>query len=420
MRLESALYASREGLQSHGNALSVVGDNVANTSTTGFKKTRAEFADIFADTASENSIGSGAMISKTRTLFEGGVLEGTNRSLDFGIDGGGFFVLQEGAETLYSRAGAFSINQDGLLVDADGRTVMGLAADGTTLNTINMLNTGSAAVATTQIAISGNLNSSDPIGTLPVAPTSWSDITESGAASFIQNINLYDSLGNSRSVTLAFAKSDASSRNWSVQAYIDGEDVTGGTAGQPVSLGTLSNYTFGEDGTIPAEAVTSAALTLSNISFSNGAAAGNVTIDLSNFTQYASGSTVNSISNNGQGTGEASGYEVTSSGEIVAVLDSGARKTLATLALAKFVNQDGLIREGSSLFDEGDGVGARTIATANSSGLGQVQSGALELSNVDISEEFVDLIMYQRGYQASSQTLNAASALIRETLQLIR
>lgn len=421
MRIESALYSSRSGIDSHGQAISVVGDNISNANTVGYKGSRVEFADIMSSQAGQDEgstfvdgSGSGVRVAKVRNIYDDGLIEFTGRGLDVGIAGNGFFLVGDTTDTRYSRAGNFAVTEDGFLTTSDGNNVLGFTGAGTELGALNLFDLATSSTPTTQAQLFGNLDASAATTTVVDNPTTFNEISE--AASFIGTLTVYDSLGAPHDLTVGFYKTAANV--WTVQSYIGGEDV-GGTANTPVKVGNAATMTFSGTGVIE-DANAAAALITATPAYANGASAGNFTIDLSSFNQFSAPSQINGVSQDGEGSGQVKSYEVRSNGELYAVLDSGTQVLIGSIALADFVNNDALHRIGSNLFAEGGGAGTRTVGKAGESGLGELQGGALERSNVDISSQFVDLIIYQRGYQASSQTLSAASSLIRDTIQLIR
>lgn len=418
MRLESALYSSSQGLQSHGDALSVVGDNVSNASTTGYKASRAEFADLYAEgidhtrSGAEESSGNGSLISDVKSVFEGGTIEYTGRSLDAGIDGNGFFVLSDGTKTYYSRAGNFSISSDGTVINSDGLKLQGYVGDdATTLSDIKISNASVSGTATTSLNLSGNISSESKITSVIENPQTFSQINS--AASFIAgDISVYDSLGAKHSITLAFYKTDTN--QVTAQAYIDGGDV-GGEKGVPTAIGKPTTLTFNGDGTLSSE---NANLQL-DMAYSNGANAGNIALDLSNFTQYASTSLISSINQNGTSSENIKSYTFSDDGNFYAVLEDDTTVKVASVALANAVNNDSFVRTGDTLYSYLGDSSNITTNKAGTGGLGSIKSSSLEASNVDIANQFVNMILYQRGYQANSQVFSTAGTLIENTLALL-
>lgn len=418
MRLESALYTSREGLNAHGQAIGVIGDNISNVSTIGYKASRSEFEDLVSEGAGRESYavtggGSGVAVSRIRQIHETGVIEFSGRTLDVAIAGRGFFMVGTPDNPSYTRAGNFEISEEGLLVDAQGQPVLGSVgtAEAGTLSSLNLLDIDVSGTATSLATLTANLNASDAISAPPEAPATFREVA--AAASFAGSLTVYDSLGSEHAVNLSFFKTE--NNTWTAQAYIDGSEV-GQEAGVPVLLGETS-LVFGDDGLLPEGTAANIAATAA---YSNGAAAGNFTIDLSNFTQYATASQLSGIVQDGQGTGEITGYEFRKDGRLVAVLSNGNQINVGTIQLADFTNLDGLQRAGNNLFVQAQGAGAKEPGTPGTNGLGELEGSSLERSTVDLANQFVDLTLYQRGYQANSQIMNVTNDMLRDTLSLIR
>lgn len=420
MRLESALYSSREGITAHGQALSVVGDNVSNASTVGYKHARAEFADLLSDgrsggrSESTPSAGSGATITTVRQTSENGVIESTGRQLDVGIEGAGFFVVGDPQAPLFSRAGNFGIDADGFLVTADGLPVLGVKPGSEGLSALSLVELDNVAKATQAAFVAGNIESSRGISAVVNNPETFAEIN--AAAGFVaSDLTVYDSQGGSHAVSLAFFKTDAN--KWSVQAYMDGGDL-GGVEGKPVQVGQ-TNLVFSENGQIEEANAANAVINI-NAAYGNGAQAGNFTVDLSAMTQYAGTSVISRFSQDGQTVGSPQGFEIDKDGGVYVSMTGGARHLVGTLQLATFTNVDGLDRVGSSLYRAGSEVGEITIESPGERAKAVLRGGGLERSTVDISNQFIELVLLQRGYQANSQILNATSTMIRETIGLIR
>lgn len=415
MRLESALFTSREGLNVHGQALGVIGDNISNVNTISYKTSRSEFADLVAngEGSLQNSItsggGSGVQVANIRQIQDTGVIEFTGRQLDVAIAGRGFFMLGSADDPSYTRAGNFQMDNDGFLVNSQGQAVLGTAAGGSGLSELNLLEVNVSGNATTAVSLTGNLDAGETVKEVVTAPTSFNQIA--AGANVINSITVYDTLGTEHAVSLAYFKSDSNS--WTVQAYVDGQDV-GQEAGTPVLAGETT-LTFTENGLVSDTTPLTA-----SIAYSNGAAAGSFTVDLSNFSQYAASSELRGVTQDGTGIGEVTGYAFKDDGKLVAILTSGAEVLVGTVQLADFANLDALIRQGSNIYTAGEGAGAKDPAAAGTNGLGILEGSSLERSTVDLASQFVDLTLYQRGYQANSQVLNAANSLLRDTLGLIR
>lgn len=419
MRLETALLSGREGITCHGQAISVIGDNLANANTDGYKTSRTEFADMIGSGqsgdsgTSEPETGCGVSVVDIRQIFDQGTLESTSRSLDCGIDGEGFFQVGNAANPFYSRSGSFSVDAKGNLVSNENESILGYAPGSTTLGPLNISNVKTTGKTTSAVTIIGNVEATLPVTTVPTSLTSYSDVSKT--ASFTSSVDVYDSLGEAHAITLGYYKTGTNT--WTVQGYIDGGDV-GGTKGVPVSVGSC-NLAFSSDGVIPDASKATASFTATP-AYSDGAAAGNFKIDLSSFTQYASSSNISSVVQDGLAAGNISGYSIGANGELYATMDSGATELVGTIMLADFINKDGLERIGSTMYRATNDAGTATIGTPGVGSFGELKGGTLERSTVDLSDQFVNLVLMQRGYQANSQSLQTANELIRDTIQLMR
>lgn len=423
MRLESALYTSREGIGAHGSAIAAIGDNISNVNTPGFKEQRVEFANLVADgisggtTAVTESTGSGVKVSMVRSLHTPGAIEPTGRALDAAIDGEGFFVVGSADTPRYTRAGNFSIDASGNLVSGNGSQVLGFTVTdgvpGTTLGAINMLNFDSNATPTSTAAIAGNLNSTSVVGTAPANPATFTELA--AASSYVTGLDVVDSLGATHAITLSFTKT--APNTYTTQAYIDGADV-GGVAGTPTLLGSV-DIAFNATGTID-EANKAAAQIVMTPAYAGGAAAGNITLNLGDFTQYAATSTLGTVTQNGLQSSSLANYEFEDSGNVVAVLSNGERVTIANLALATFNNTDGLQKQGDNIFVASGAAGTADIGSAGTEARGSIQGNALERSTVDLANSFTSLVLMQRGYQANSRIMGTVDQMLDQAISLLR
>lgn len=424
MRLESALYSSSQGLYCHGSALSIVGDNISNASTTGYKYTRADFDDLVAKGpdvvlagTDKTSVGNGAVVGDSKIIYTGGTIEQTGRSLDCGIDGEGFFILSDGAKQYFSRAGEFSVTSDGSIVNAEGLYLQGYTPESAeALSNIKIDDNVVASKETTSLALSGNVASSAEITSVLTSPVSFSEINEN--ASFITgDIAVYDSLGNAHDLTIAFYKTGVN--EVTAQTYINGSEV-GKEDGIPVAIGEQIKMNFESNGTMTPASKEKAKASL-NIPYSNGASAGNVALDLSNFTQLSSLSYITSTTQDGYSTSNIISYDFGKNGEFYAILEDSTRHQLATIALADTIDRDFTFqRAGNTLYEYLGEAEKLKVSKAGDGGMGNLRSASLELSNVDIADQFVNMILYQRGYQANSQIFSTTGDLLENTIALIR
>lgn len=415
MAIFGALSSGRSGLIVNGAALSVIGNNIANVGTVGFKGSRTEFADLISAEAGGQvgKIGLGARIGAVRTLFEQGAIEATGRSLDLAIEGQGFFVMREGQAQIFTRAGNFQKNADGTITNSLGHVLQGTPVDVGgrpigALSDVNVSGLQSQANATTLVNLSGNLDSTSPASTFD--GTSFT--TAFNTSTYSTSIQVFDSLGSPHDMTVFFTKTAANS--WSVNLAVDAGD-TGGTAGDIQLIngggGTIS---FNTDGTVN----TTGSLT-GNVTFS-GAAAQAISVDLNNFTQVAGPSGLNAVTQDGFGAGGLVSLTVNAVGVLSATFDNGQTRPLYQLAVASFRNPEGLIPAGNQLYRASIDSGPPAVATAQSQGNGSILAAALEQSNVQIAQEFIDLISTQRAFQANARVITASDQLLGDLINIVR
>lgn len=420
MRLESALRTSKEGMTAHGQAIAVIGDNISNANTTGFKEQRVEFRDILSDKVSDRGtevvggIGDGVSLGRVRLDFENGAINATGRDLDVALTGRGFFLAGEAASPLLTRGGNFQINDQGILVTSDGLPVLGYSGlDTVTLGTIRMDQLDTQIQPTTLLEVFANIDASSQITPVPANAETFRDLN--GDAAFASTHSIYDATGARRDIQLYYFKTGIG--QWTVQAYVNGADV-GQAAEQPVLLGQ-TNLTFAELGQIPDEQQAQAVLAL-NPQWADAGAASTFTISLSNLTQFAGGSRVTNVRQDGRGNGDVVGFDITNDGKVFGILNTGDRIQAGTLAIGTVNNFDGLERQGGGYYATTVESGQLNIGQALIGGRGGMEGKALETSNVDISDQFVSMIVFQRGYQANSQVLSTASDMMKNTIAMIR
>jgi flagellar hook protein FlgE len=420
MRLESALRTGREGLITHGLAISVLGDNISNANTPAFKRQRAEFVELLGEHANDRNAevtpgaGDGVALGQVRLNFETGSALPTGRDLDVAITGRGFFLLGDPAAPRLTRLGNFEIAEDGFLATTDGERVLGYAGlDVNELGPINMAQFNIEPQPSTEVTLFANLNGSAAASPAPANPLTFKEI--GAAAGFSNTLNVYDSTGARHDVQLFYFKSNLN--QWTVRAYVNGDEV-GQQPETPVLLGEV-NLTFNNFGEIPFEAQPQASLVI-NPAWANGAQPVDLTINMSNLTQYAGGSRVNQVLQDGRGNGDVVSYSIEEDGKIFGMLVTGERIQAGTIALGLVNNVDGLERQGGSVFTTSALSGAAVVGRPQIGGRGSLLNQSLEGSNVDLSDQFTEMIIMQRGYQANSQVLSAASDLLKNTIQMIR
>lgn len=420
MRLESAFRASREGITAHGQAISVLGDNIANANTPGYKTQRAEFVDILGERVDDrqaemrSGIGDGVQVGQVRLNFDSGTATSSGRSLDVAISGRGFFLVGNTERPQLTRLGNFQIGKDGFLTTADGLQVIGYTGGvPEVLGPINMTEFDNQPAATTLVTLMGNLDGTGGVNPPPENPESFLELSRS--AGFTATQGIYDATGERHDIQLFFFRTGAN--QWTAQAYVNGADV-GQPQDQPVLLGQ-TNLVFDQTGQIPEANAAQSAINL-NPAWANGSAQTALAIDMRNFTQYAGGALITNITQNGRGRGDVVAYEIADDGKVLATLNTGDEVQIGTLALGLVRNQDGLARLGSGLFGVTEDAGELVIDRPNVAGRGSTLGGALEASNVDLPLQFTEMIVLQRGYQANSQVLSTANDMLKNTIALVR
>jgi flagellar hook protein FlgE len=416
MAIVGALSTGRSGLVNSGAALGVIGNNIANVSTVGFKGSRTEFADLIsAEGGGEiGKIGLGSRIRSVRTLFGQGPVESTGRPLDMALDGQGFFVLREGNAQVFTRAGNFQLQPDGSITNSTNLFLQGfpLRADGTIaggLGDVSVAGVNSQAQATTEATIKGNLQSDDAI-VGPFDSTSFQ--TAFDTSNFSTSVQVYDSLGQQHEMTVFFTKTTTANQ-WQVNLGVDAGE-TGGTAGALDVVGT-ANLTFNPDGSISGSGVATA-----TADFVGATAGQSIDVDLNEMSQFASPSGISFVIQDGFGAGGLTSLSVDARGILSATFDNGQTRPLYQLALARFAAEEGLIPAGNAIYRATVNSGPAAISTAQAQGNGSVVASALEQSNVQIAQEFIDLISQQRAFQANARVITASDSLLGDLINIIR
>lgn len=438
----NGLFSGRSGISSHGTAIAVVGDNISNSSTVGYKNTRAEFQDMVACGQATGKItGGGSTISSISNLFEQGTLESTGRTLDLAIDGNGYFVCEnnDGAR-YYTRAGNFKVDAQGVIVNQDNYKVLGYPDGGTgSLEEININTLSQNNIATGLITVSGNLCSNSPIissGSIPTVPlvgdesgygsTAVSYAALNEAAEFSTVVDVFDSLGDSHTVTFYFFHTGTN--KYEVRGYVNSEDVdmSGEAIGYPRQIADdlipeakkSFEMTFNSSGSRNNKTEPGSYDLRSKIKWANGSKTSNIDISMNNFTQYSSASNIISLTQDGQGVGAVESLSIEKDGQVFAVLSNGQTSTIGYIGLANFANSEGLVRVGGQLWQQSPSSGEPIAGRAGAGTFGDINSGSLELSTVDIANEFIRLITLQRGYQANSRIITTIDGLLDEVIRM--
>ena len=430
MSLSNALQSSVSGLNTTSTAISVIGNNIANVNTTGFKEQRAEFSNVLGQTLTGaggfSSIGAGAKLSQISTIFTQGTFESTSRPSDLAIQGQGFFILDSSQGRSFSRAGIFEIDNQGTLVSPTGQHVQGFGIDPATgssngqLGDITLSTAFSPPNPSSLLDISLNL---DPAATIiPGGFDPTDPVSPATTANFNQGMTFFDSLGNSHFATLRFNRTG--SGTWDYVASLDTADTTtaplpGATdviqGGGTLSFDTSGNLTAITGSTIVFEfsggVVPSQAITI-NFGPIAGIGTGGAT------SSFGGESSTNSFNADGFAAGSLRSYDIDREGFMTGQFSNGETIALAQVALASFPNVEGLNPVGNGNIIDTRESGQALIGTAGSGSFGSIRAGSLEQSNVDLAAQFVKLIVNQRAFQANTRTVSTANELMANLVSL--
>lgn len=400
-----SMFSGVSGLRIHQTMMDIIGNNIANINTIGYKSSSVNFQSMLSQTLkgasspSENSggsnpiqIGLGAKMSSIDFNFAQGNLQSTGKITDMAIQGEGFFIVKSGIGTYYTRAGNFAFDSSGNLVNpSDGSIVQGWIADVNGIVNANIaptnlnipINQTIQPNATTKVSYAGNLPSNANIGDKFYAP-----------------IQIIDSQGNSHDLTIEFAKTDENQWSWQVTTP-SGANGNGtiqfNANGSIASIVTDTPITYNPDGADPISIVPDFG-----------------TVDkIDGITQFATDATIAAISQNGNVSGTLQSISIGGNGEITGVFTNGQNKVLGQIAMALFKNPSGLLSVGNSLFSESNNSGVPIIGVPDSGGRGQIIVGTVEMSNVDLAKEFADMIVAQRGFQANSKIISASDEMLQ-------
>ena len=401
-----AFNTSISGLQAAQKDMGVISNNIANVGTTGFKRSDSLFAELYTASlgGAGTQPGSGVTLERIRSDFGQGGFEFTSSQLDLAIDGNGLFVLQNGSETLYTRAGAFRLDNDGFVVTESGANLQAYGADdngqiNTALGNLQITNALLAQKPTEEITFNGNLDSR------ATAPTTAPfDATNPETYNFTSTTTVYDSAGAAHQVTLYFAKDATAANQYNVTASID--DVV-----QPETAALV----FDNAGVLDATSVT--ALNLASYTPAN-ANAQPINIDFSTITGYGATSATSGVTQDGYAAGQLAGFEFDRTGVAYATYTNGETRAVGQVALATFTNPSGLQSAGKTNFTESSTSGVASIGTPDSGARGIIRPSALESANVDLTVELLALIEAQRNFQSNAQAIQNANDASQAILQL--
>jgi len=454
-----SLFSGVSGLKNHQTRMDVIGHNISNVNTYGYKTTRVTFQDMLSQTLSgaakpeENKggvnprqVGLGMTIASIDRLFTQGSLQTTGNQTDLAISGDGFFVVSEGGKNYYTRAGNFALDRDGKLVNpANGLRVQGWQSQVTETGERKTFTSGTPedvivpvygkvdARETTYVRYKCNLDSK-----MPIVPAN-ADGKQRANDGVTTNIDVFDKLGDPHRMTLTFWRTGAN--QWTASAAITDSqglvtlDVPGGAnqAGA-ANLTSRMNLRFTPEGRLvsvsddasPDELNQGDLMVNLNYRIKDDPTIRTMRLDLgkaglmTGITQFSSPSTTKAVEQDGYAMGYMESFNIDNSGYITGVYSNGTKQLVGQVAMAAFTNPMGLTAAGENLFEVSNNSGMPLIGPAGEAGRGSMIAGTLEMSNVDLSEQFTDMIVTQRGFQANSRTISTSDQMLQELINLKR
>ncbi len=458
-----SLYAGVSGLQNHQTRMDVIGNNISNVNTTGFKKGRVEFQDMLSQTMSgaarptdevggvdPKQVGLGMNIASIDTIHTQGSMKTTGVMSDVAVQGDGFFVMRAGNKQFHTRAGSFGLDENGTLVNpANGMRVQGWNAE--TIDGENYINTAAdvedlvipvgskdPAGATTEVELASNLDKRTPL--IPADGTAG----EAREGTWSIDKTIYDTFGNTHTLRVNYTRVPGTQNQWQGEVIIDPDSET--PTNTLTDVGAENNDTntfiveFDNLGTIQSvtdaqgDVVEEGELQV-NVGFDVLEAAdeegeqvrqnfqltlGEIGSVVDSMTQFAEKSSTKAFRQNGYPMGYLENYKIDQSGIITGVYSNGTNRMLGQIALSSFTNPGGLEKAGENTYVVSNNSGEARIGESGVAGKGKVIAGALEMSNVDLAEQFTDMIVTQRGFQANSKSITTSDQMLQELLTLKR
>ena len=418
-----SMFSGVSGLRSHQTMMDVIGNNIANVNTVGYKSSTTVFQDLLSQTlrgagvatdtqggTNPAQVGLGVRVGGVTTSFNQGASQLTGRATDLSIQGDGFFVARQGAESLFTRAGSLSFDALGRLVSPDGGVIQGWSADANGLINTNAgvndivmpLGQSITPSATQNLRLGGNLNAA-PLATYP-------------GNELITSITVYDQQGTAHDLTFGFTMT--ADNEWDLQAYeADGADADT----LPDPIGAVIPLVFD-----PATGALTSPAVAPSITPTTGEWSGPITLDFGvagdpeGLQQFSGPNSVQALSQDGSALGSLQSFAIGQDGVVTGVFSNGRNRPIGQLALASFANPVGLEKVGGSLYRPTVNSGLAQVGTAGSGGRGTLQGSTLEMSNVDLAQEFTSLIVAQRGFQANSRVITASDELLQDLVNLKR
>lgn len=436
MGLFSTLNTSVSGLSVNSTHMNVIGDNIANVNTFGFKASRASFQDLLTQNVIGASglaqVGKGARLADINLNFAQGSFENSSNVTDMAINGNGFFVVRNpnSEEQLYTRAGQFFLDASGNLVNPAGYVAQGYTADlsgvmGTALGDITVDTSVQSPSATSDVELTANLFSGEATTAVAdqfsLVATSYFYDDLNADSQFSTSVKVYDSLGEAHDMTLYFQKT--ASNTWNFAAVVPTAEVTGGVPATgdatQVATGTLN---FATDGSLD---TTTSTITPSATwgGFVGADPTQTFNLDFATngrLTQYGQESALTEISQDGFSSGFLNYLDIDNNGIINGVYSNGQTRALGQMGIATFQSNDGLERKGSNLLAATSDSQAAAVGAANTGGRGGINAYSLELSNVDLETEFVHMIGSQLGYQANSRVMTTTNDMLQQLINIAR
>ena len=427
MSLFGALFTGVSALGAQSSSMSVISNNIANVNTVGYKSSSANFSTLVTGSGSSDGSSSGGVSEVTTSnVSSQGTLESTSSSTDLAISGNGFFVVGTNASGsastsnnfYYTRAGSFSENADGYLVNTAGYVLYGWqltngalptsTSDLSTLDAVNISYLGGNADPTTSVTLNANLDSST-----------------AAAGTFTRDVTVYDSLGTAQTMEMVFTKG-AANNQWTLEVKdSNGTDLLPTNTSHTPNDQTV-DVTFNSSGAVSSISSSGASLgtTLSvagsagtGIDWGDGSTSQTISLNLGNLTQFNSSSSVTSLTQDGAALGLLTGVSVSDTGVVSATFSNGTTKDLYQLAVATFANEDGLQSVSGNAYSETTAAGNYNLRVAGDSGSGTVSSKSLEESNVDLATEFSNMIVTQRAYSAGTKVITTVDQMLQDLLQ---
>ena len=459
-----SLWAGVSGLQNHQTRMDVLGNNIANVNTNGFKKGRVTFQDMLSQTlagaarptdevggVNPQQVGLGMQVSTIDTIHTQGALQSTGVMTDVAVQGNGFFVLNDGDKRYYTRNGAFGLDQDGRLVNpADGMKVqcwMAQTVGGQTFvnnaadiqDLVIPVGSKDPAKATTSVWFASNLDKRTP--EIPAGSTAQTI----AAGTWQTTFDVFDSFGRVHKLQVNFTKVPGIANRWQAEVSVDPAAQTNTNARVQIgngaqtgntfqidfdNLGALADVRDAQGVNINAGALQAAvAYDVPDATLPPGAAAvrqtfnlnlGNVGAYRDAITQFGDASSTKAVRQDGYGMGYLETFKIDQSGTITGVYTNGSNRTIGQIALASFTNPGGLEKAGENTYTLSNNSGTANIGASGTAGKGKVIAGTLEMSNVDLAEQFTDMIVTERGFQANSRTIQTSDQMLQELLNLKR